>query len=131
MAFDVAYYYHLIAPLVNTLRLYRKENKSQLVIIGQANREYHWHLYHHIRDGGYNQITDKKEAPWEGETKMLLYQLQLGAWQSEEEETFKVDGTVPIAALLHTTSDNLGVQTLTDYDHVATKEDEESQMMSF
>lgn len=130
LGFDVAYYFHLIAPLVNTIRLKQKENNSLLLVIGQANRESQWNLYHHIKDGGYNQITDEREDPWDGDTRMLLYKLKIGAWQSEEED-FKVDGTVPIAALLHLSSDYFGEKTLTEQDHVATKEDEESQMMSF
>lgn len=130
MGFDVAYYFPLIAPIVNTIRQKRHKNNSLVLIVGQANRQSHWDLYHHIRDGGYNQITDEQDAPWDGTPKMLLYKFEVGEWHSQEDEKSKVDGVIPMAVLFHTTND-MEIDSLTPYDYVATKADEDSQMMSF
>ncbi|CAB9514051.1 expressed unknown protein [Seminavis robusta] len=137
LGFDVAYYYHLVAPLVATARanLPPTKEKQLLLVLGQANRESQWQLYHHVRDGGYNPVTDLHEPPWSevdsSTTKMLLYELQMQTWQDETvtEEEAPVDGNIPIAALLHTTEESLVM--ITPHDYVATEQDEEAQMMSF
>ena len=150
LGFDVAYYYYLMGPLVTTIRKLQKK-KNLVLLIGQANREIQWQLYHHIRDGGYNQLTDEHEAPWEGRTQTLLYKLKMGKWRSGEEadavlyddhptstiddDTEKdkdLDGTIPVAALLHTTYEVWPMEdALTPHEHVATEQDEQAQMMSF
>lgn len=132
LGFDVAYYYHLMGPLINTMRVKLKTDKATMLIVGQAYRESQWQLFHHIRDGGYNQITDEHEAPWDGSTRMLLYKLEMGTWSDGKTggETDCIDGFVPIAALLQTPM-GVSVSSITPYDHIATGEDEKSQMMSF
>jgi hypothetical protein len=79
---DVAYYHHLVRPLMDTAQNYRKQNDhpSLCLIIGQANRACQWDLYHQITEGGYNQYTDERTGPWPGTTKMLLYHLYLSEW---------------------------------------------------
>lgn len=128
---DVAYYFYLLRPLMDTTKAFLKPENSAFMIAGQANRESQWDLYHNIRDGCYNQLTDEKDAPWKGETRMLLYQLQLSKWHSvESSDDLELDGTLPIAVLLHT-SPGLDNFAFTAFDHIASKDDEESMMISF
>ena len=79
-----------------------------MFVLGQDARECQWKLYHHILEGGYNQLTDEHEEPWEGNTKMMLYKLKLGVWKEgetppEEEVDTNIDGVIPIAAILYET----------------------------
>lgn len=102
LGLDVAYYYHLFGPLVNTIRQKLKDDNSIVCVLGQANRESQWTLFHHIRDGGYNQITDEHEAPWEGSATMLLYKLEVGVWTDGEDEgrgSGDLDGVIAISTL--------------------------------
>lgn len=134
---DIAYYFFLLRPLMDTAKALLKPDNSAFMVVGQANRESQWDLYHNIRDGCYNQLTDEKESPWIGETRMLLYRLQLSKWHVEEDEEMEVssdnlelDGTLPIAVVLHT-SPGFEDFSFTAFDHIATKSDEESIMISF
>lgn len=127
---DIAYYFYLLRPLMDTTRTFLKPENSAFMSVGQANRESQWDLYHNIRDGCYNQLTDEKETSWKGETKMLLYQLQLSKWHVGESDDVQIDGVLPIAVMLHT-SPGLENFTFTTSDQIATKEIEESVMISF
>ncbi len=128
---DIAYYFYLLRPLMDTAKDMLRSDNSAFMVVGQANRESQWDLYHNIRDGCYNQLTDEREAPWNGETRMLLYQLQMFKWQVDDDPSFEtLDGTIPIAVMLHTSPD-LEKFTFTTFDHIATKNDEEGIMMSF
>ena len=80
MGFDVAYYYHLKAPLIATVRANLQPQNSFLWVMGQANREMQWQFYHHLRDGGYNQLVDQHEQPWPGDISMILFQLEMQFW---------------------------------------------------
>ena len=135
LGFDVAYYYHLLGPLVSTARLKLKDRNSFMLVVGQSNRECQWKFYHHIRDGGYNQLTDEHEKPWEGSTKMMLYKLKMGVWKDgetviDDNGKFELDGIIPIAAILYSTPD-LQIPELTQCDYIATQQDQDSQEMSF
>lgn len=136
LGFDVAYYFHLVGPFVATACLKLKERNSVMLVLGQSYRECQWRLYHHLRDGGYNQFTDQHEQPWTGSTKMLLYKLKMERWLDGDDsgtgvkDPSKIDGVFPIAALLYTTKD-LDVPELTPHDYVATQEDEDSLEKSF
>lgn len=119
----VAYYYYLLRPLMDTIQAYKREN-SAICIIGQTNRESQWELYHNIKDGCYNQLTDEHEKPWAGTTKMLLYKLRMQQWNEQGEAgvsdgDFPLDGVVPIAALIYEVNGN-EIPPLTSYDYVAT-----------
>lgn len=128
---DIAYYFYLLRPLMDTAKTYLKPEQSAFMVVGQANRESQWDLYHNIRDGCYNQRTDTREDPWKGETRMLLYQLELSKWHTENfSDNLQLDGTLPIAVMLHT-SPGLSNFSFTNFDHVATKEDEGGIMISF
>jgi Lysine methyltransferase len=136
MGFDVGYYYHLITSLVTTLRVNLKPKNARLLVIGQCNRKSQWHLYHYLKEGGYNQITDEQELPWPGTTRMMLYSLETEEWtdntHTDDDISIRgrLEGSLPIAALYYTTSD-LELDSLTAHDHEATKDDEEAQLMSF
>jgi predicted nicotinamide N-methyase len=128
---DIAYYYFLLRPLMDTLIAYMKPRDSACLVIGQANRESQWNLYHNIKDGCYNQLTDNKDDPWEGSTKMLLYSLEMSKWQSTEStDEEEIDGIVPLGAILHRTP-GMGDCSLTECDYVATEEDEDSMAITF
>lgn len=128
---DIAYYYFLLRPLMDTAKALLKPDNSALMVVGQANRESQWDLYHNIRDGCYNQLTDEKEVSWNGETRMLLYQLQLSEWHVEDSsDNVELDGTLPIAVMLHR-APGLEEFAFTAFDHTATEEDEAGIMISF
>jgi SAM-dependent methyltransferase len=128
---DIAYYYFLLRPLMDTVRAYLKPEKSALLIAGQANREGQWTLYHNLLDGCYNQLTDNKEGPWPGSTQMLLYYLEMSKWQSSGSlDEPEIDGRVPIAVILHRTP-GMEVISLTDFDYVATEDDEGKMQITF
>jgi len=135
---DVAYYYYLFGPLINTIRSKLCPEKGTLCVVGQANRESQWLLYHHIKDGGYNQVTDEHEEPWTGHVEMRLYKLKVESWtegddgeDADDDEGGTSDKSVlPIAVLLYTANKTV-LPFITPYDHVATEEDEKAQMISF
>jgi predicted nicotinamide N-methyase len=130
---DIAYYFYLLRPLMDTTKAMLRQDNSAFMVVGQANRESQWDLYHNIRDGCYNQLTDEREASWDGETRMFLYQLQMFKWEVDDDPSPKkqeLDGTIPIAVMLHT-SPGLEGFAFTAFDHIATKNDEEGMMMSF
>ncbi|GAX20928.1 hypothetical protein FisN_1Lh413 [Fistulifera solaris] len=130
---DIAYYFYLLRPLIDTTKAMLRPDNSAFMVVGQANRESQWDLYHNVRDGCYNQLTDEREAPWNGETRMLLYQLQMFKWQVDDDialENQELDGTIPIAVMIHT-SPGLENFAFTTFDHIATKNDKEGIMMSF
>jgi predicted nicotinamide N-methyase len=134
IASDVAYYYFLLRPLMDTTRAYMKED-ALLLFVGQANRESFWDLYDNLHDGCYNQLTDEREPAWSGTTQMLLYNLKMEDWQEtkaegEPEEEATMDGVVPIACMLHQNS-GCSLPSLTQYDYVATAEDKEEMAITF
>jgi hypothetical protein len=129
LAMDVAYYYFLLRPLMDTVRSQMSCENSLWIAVGQANRECQWELYHNLKTGCYNQLTDEHDPAWPGTTQMLLYNLRMYEWTSVN-ETPTFDGDIPVAAMVHQTP-GLILEPLTDYDHVATKEDEEGEFMSF
>ena len=162
---DLAYYFYLIRPLMDAMQQFRKQSSSLLshkdrendlqyvgneqgggstcIIVGQANRQSQWDLYHNIVNGCYNQLTDKHEGPWEGTTHMLLYNLRIYDWQemhvvpgassTNSIPTAMTSTMVPIAALVHSTcnSSSLSPPLFTSLDHVATSQDEKELDMSF
>lgn len=135
---DIAYYYHLLRPFMDTSRAFmdvdpHSTQKSSLMVIGQGNRESQWELYKNIRDGCYNQLTDVKEIPWTGKNRMLLYKLQMSEWCSSIEECEKnVNDLLPMSLLLHQDdADDTDLLPFGANAHVATLEDDESIMKSF
>jgi predicted nicotinamide N-methyase len=134
IASDVAYYYFLLRPLMDTTRAYMKED-ALLLFVGQANRASLWDLYDNLHDGCYNQLTDEREPAWPGTTQMLLYHLKMEDWQEtkaegEQEEEATMDGVVPIACMLHQNS-GCSLPSLTQNDYVATVEDKEEMAITF
>jgi predicted nicotinamide N-methyase len=145
---DVAYYFHLVRPLVDTVQRYLRPDQSLAFLVGQANRESLWSLYHQVRDGGYSQQSDRQEPPLQGNTRMLLYKLLMEPWREEDNsgsssrllterstplkvDWDQLDGEVPIAALIHRSPGCPLPDAFTDLDWVATKQDEEQMEMSF
>jgi predicted nicotinamide N-methyase len=136
LATDVAYYWYLLRPLMDTVKAYLKPSQSMCVIFGQANRESQWDLYHNIINGCYNQLTDEREGAWPGTTRMLLYKLQMCEWTTtttgdDEDDAHVVDGTVPIAALIHCTPGSEELGPFSQWDYVATDKDREGMLMTF
>ena len=136
----VAYYYYLLRHLMDTTQTFLKPRDSVFLVVGQANRESQWELYHNILDGCYNQLTDETEEPWPGSTRMLLYRLEMSHWVTStndndlatDEREKMVDGVIPIAALLHQSpTSKEQISHLSDFDYVATTDDEDSQQMTF
>lgn len=132
LSMDVAYYYYLLRPLMDTVRAFMHPEKSLWLAVGQCNRESQWDLYHNVKDGCYNQLTDKREPPWPGLTQMLLYRLRMFKWQpyGDESAVVAIDGDIPVAALLYLTSE-LALDPLTEFDYASTENDEEGFIMSF
>jgi len=156
VAADVAYYYHLLRPLMDTARAHLRSNDlhdnestefakaSAFMVLGQANRESQWTLYHNIKDGCYNQMADRHEGPWPGRTTMLLYNLRMYQWRAVEDSNLPLppptplsefsgddlDGTLPISFLLHEFSESTRYP-LAQWDHVATREDEDTIEITF
>jgi predicted nicotinamide N-methyase len=134
----VAYYFFLLRPLMDTIRACLSEDAhSKLLVVGQTNRESQWDLYDNLVDGCYNQLTDEREPPWPGRTRMVLYKLEMSEWmKGDSSDTagsstkFDLDGSVPIAALLYEREPNTP-DFLTESDRVATPEDREGMLMSF
>jgi hypothetical protein len=129
---DVAYYFFLLRPLMDTTKAYLKPRNSACLIFGQANRESQWNLYHNIRDGCYNQLNDKHESRWEGKTEMLLYNLEMSDWLAPDasSDDVQIDGVIPIGVLIHQTP-GAGDIRLTECDYVANSDDEENMAITF
>jgi hypothetical protein len=131
MGADIAYYYFLLRPLMDTTRAFMKESGSLIMFIAQANRESQWDLYKNMRDGCYNQLTDEREPPWPGETKMLLFNLKMSDWvENKENYDSQTDGVVPMSVILHHPN-GLSDISLFPFAHVATDADDENIMKSF
>jgi predicted nicotinamide N-methyase len=150
---DVAYYYYLLRPLMDTARRRLRSSERQAtsagtdsvseesnhdrsagvwLCVGQANREAQWQLYHNLRNGCYNQLTDEHEGPWPGSTQMLLYRLEMYRWQDPTSSSHELDGVLPIAAILYNSSrETPKMRRLSKWDHLSTPEDEESLDMTF
>ena len=126
----LAYYYFLLRPLMDTIVANLKPTKSLLMVCGQANRDSQWELYRNIRDGCYNQLTDTHDKPWPGDCKMLLYRLEMGHWEEDEQQAATVDGTVPMAILCYENPD-MKVPPLSNHDYIATEADFEGLILSF
>mmetsp|Transcript_15701 Transcript_15701/g.21816 ORF Transcript_15701/g.21816 Transcript_15701/m.21816 type:complete len:358 (-) Transcript_15701:536-1609(-) len=135
MGTDIAYYQYLLRPLMDTTQAHLNQHDGLFYVVGAAHRESMWDLYHNIKDGCYNQLTDENEEPWTGMTSMLLYELSVGPWITEDTISDPYDGTseeiIPIATLMHATKKGIYDSLIGDNDHVATAEDEENQMKSF
>jgi predicted nicotinamide N-methyase len=132
---DVAYYFFLLRPLMNTIHAFRKETSSIAMIMGQANRESQWDLYHDIRDGCYNQLTDQHEGPLPGKAEMLLYNLQMENWidvvQGEIAAPGVLQGDTSISVLLHKQAEMASFPSFSSNDYVSCDKDEKEMMMSF
>jgi predicted nicotinamide N-methyase len=149
---DVAYYFFLLRPLMDTIQAFRKQTSSIAMIMGQANRESQWDLYHDIRDGCYNQLTDQHEGPWPGNAQMLLYNLQMENWMEQEVVTQQPGGggdeivaaaappgvrhgadtsSTSISVLLHKHAEMRSFPTFSSHDYVSSDKDESEIMMSF
>ena len=127
---DIAYYFHLLRPIMDTTKAFLKERESLFMAVGQANRESQWDLYYNLRDGCYNQLTDKKEPPWPGNTYMLLYRLDMSRWCKDAEDVQKpenCEGVIPIAVLVHET-EGFHLDPFTSEDHTATQEDDDNTL---
>lgn len=133
---DLAYYFFLLRPLMDASRTSMKDDSGLLYIVGQANRESQWDLKNNIQNGCYNQITDEREPPWEGDTNMLLYNLKVGEWSGGDATTSnasEIDEEVPIAVCVHCQDEGRLAREILEVgiDHIATKEDEEKQEYTF
>jgi predicted nicotinamide N-methyase len=132
---DVAYYFFLLRPLMNIIQAFRKEKSSIAMIMGQANRESQWDLYHSVRDGCYNQLTDQHEGPLPGKAQMLLYNLQMENWlevnQGEIVAPGVLQGDTSISVLLHKQAQTTSFPSFSTHDYVSSDQDENSMMMSF
>ncbi|GKY92662.1 hypothetical protein MPSEU_000236200 [Mayamaea pseudoterrestris] len=124
VATDVAYYYYVLRPLMDTVRAHLQATDSFMLTVGQGNRNSQWDLHNNLLHGCYNQLTDQHEDPWPGSTQTLLYKLQMNDWKrvgdSSVAET--TDGALPIAALLYQTEGHR-LSPLTKWDHVASAAD--------
>jgi hypothetical protein len=145
---DIAYYFHLLRPLMDTSRAFLESNKNEskhsndgdypptLFVAGQANRESLWDLYKNIKNGCYNQLTDEHDQPWPGTTRMLLYNLQMSSFcESLDETDNNIDGDVPVSVIIHHDVDdvpeNFILTPFSKHAHLATEEDDENIMKSF
>jgi len=151
---DIAYYYHLLRPIMDTTRAFLKQDSvaqdSLLIIVGGASRESQWDLYHNIRDGCYNQITDVREPPWLGKTKMVLFHLKMSNWVEDNDETDVVEDDdedsqmVPISVIIHQPPSRSGISSndpsldtdtimslFKEFEYVATETDDRNMLKSF
>jgi predicted nicotinamide N-methyase len=148
---DIAYYYYLLRPLMDTARALLKPSGSLLFIVGQANRASLWELYRNLKDGCYNQLSDQREPPWPGTIEMRLFRLQVEDWvvveqldDNDQEDsaaqprpTTTATATaidyedVPIAVMLYQSPGFVAMTQLTEYDYVATPADFAAMEMSF
>ena len=121
---DIAYYFYLLRPLMDTSRAFMGEG-SNLFVVGQANRVSQWDFYKNIKDGCYNQVTDEREPPWPGSTKMLLFNLQISPFfeDLDNDESFSsIDRVVPISVIVNdSATDNFCP--FQKFAHEATEED--------
>ena len=132
---DIAYYFYLLRPLINTARHFMKPKNALFAVICQAHRESQWDLFDSVTKGSYNQETDEKEEAWPGKTEMLLYKLEMQEWRRQEDDIDEIvgapiEGVVPIAVLLHQTP-GLTLGPLTKSDYVAETKDREELSMLF
>lgn len=138
IASDIAYYWYLLRPILDTVQSYLDPDTGTLVIVGGANRQSQWDLYDHIRHGCYNPNTDQREGPWPGRTRMLLFRLRMGEWMlCDSSDTDRIctdrwSSELPMAVIVHE-RDPLRpcLQFSPLHDHVATEEDRESILISF
>ena len=82
----------------------KKRPGSSIFIVGQANRESQWDLYTNIKNGCYNQLTDEREPPWTGITKLYLYNLQISTFCNSKKDCDSkknIDGIIPIHLIIH------------------------------
>jgi predicted nicotinamide N-methyase len=152
---DIAYYYYLLRPLMDTARAFLKPSGSLLFVVGQANRASLWELYRNVKDGCYNQLSDEREPPWPGTIEMRLFRLQVEDWVVVEQlddtdqnnngvveprpttTTATTPATaidyedVPIAVMLYQSPGFVAMTQLTEYDYVATPADFAAMEMSF
>ena len=129
---DIAYYFYLLRPIMDTTRAYLTKKDPLAIFVGQANRESQWDLYNNIRKGCYNQLTDEHEPAWPGQTKMLLYNLEMSDWVEDPTDCqSNIDGVVPIAVLLYYDSDGADLPSFSASDHVATDDDDKNIMKNF
>lgn len=135
---DIAYYYFLLRPLMDTSRaLMGLQKGSTFMVAGQANRQSQWDLYKNIKYGCYNQLTDEHEPPWPGTTKLFLYKLRISAiCDSIEDCEYQIESTVPMSVILHHDSlngkeDGLPFCPFQRVAHEATEFDDENIMKSF
>lgn len=134
---DVAYYYYLLRPLMDTVQRHLRRDGPRPALwlcVGQANREAQWQLYHNLRHGCYNQLLDVHEGPWPGITETRLFRLEMYNWQDPSSSFAPptLDGILPVAAMVHDAKPNgSGPFSLSEWDHVATEKDIESLYMTF
>jgi len=128
---DVAYYFYLLRPLMDTIQSHLVNDSGIAMVICQANRQSQWDLYDNLVKGSYNQLTDEHEGPWKGRTRMLLYRLQMHEWTDKTDSDDEVVHTIlPIAVLLHE-RDEGATNFLHPGDYVATAKDQEEMLISF
>jgi predicted nicotinamide N-methyase len=130
LAADVAYYFYLLRPLMDTIQRFLGE---VVVITGQANRQSQWDLYDNIKNGCYNQQTDEREGPWPGRTRALLYNLKVGPWiigDDDLEEEPQLETVLPIYVIHHESIPERGFR-FSISDHEVTPEDKDAIPISF
>lgn len=130
---DVAYYYYLLRPLMDTVRAHLAA-QSTVLITSQANRQSQWDLYDNMKKGCYNQLTDEHEGPWPGQTRMLLYKLQVNQWvrNSDDAVDERLGSVAWIAVIHHERECNRATDDFfSEWDHVATSADKDSIRISF
>jgi predicted nicotinamide N-methyase len=130
----IAYYFYLLRPIMDTTQAYLTKEDSRnplMIVVSQANRESQWDLYNNIRKGCYNQLTDEHEPPWPGQTKMLLYNLEMSDWVEDPADcATQINGVLGISVLLHY-KDGVTLPPFTSYDYAATDEDDKNIMKTF
>jgi predicted nicotinamide N-methyase len=141
LASDIAYYWYLLRPIMDTVQSFLHPHIGTVVIVGGANRQSQWDLYDHMCHGCYNPNTDQHEGPWPGRTRMLLFRLQMGEWvcsrssTSSEKRKSSYSSELPIAVIVHERDPDRpscgGLQFHPLYDHEATPQDRESILISF
>ena len=126
IATDVTYNPKLVGPFVEAAKAHlRRDNGCTMLIVGQANRKSHWELYRCLRDGC-DDIHGTRHFPWEGATRMLLYELVVGEWNIDitaNDSTASMEGVeliVPIAVIVHVCSPDALSSLIGGHDHIAT-----------
>ena len=130
---DIAYYFFLLRPLMDTIKRFAKK-ETQVIIVGQANRQSLWDLFHNIVDGCYNQITDQREPAWDGTTRMVLHKLRMGDWSEEtsnKDAKLELNGAIPIATIVHSRDGGNPDLRFGDFDYLADPATEASIDRSF